>query len=110
MTIKQASINQEDKKAVYQLTMAPNRSSVQSLKGHVITVTDYALFTDTNNRGEEIDMLSICTADGAIYTTISQFCIREAIKIFELFGVPVDLKIDSLMCNNGREAIYCTLA
>lgn len=110
MEIIKTSINTEDKKAIYTMTMAPNRGSVQSLKGQTVTVTDYIYYRDLSSKGEEIDMLSITTADGIVYTTISQFCIREAMKIFDLFGVPTEITVDSVICKNGREALYCTLA
>lgn len=103
------SINLEDKKALYQMTMAPNRMSVQDIKQQTVMVTDWALYTDVDSKGEEKTVMSFSAGDGQVYTTISQSFIREFNKIIDLFGTPVSIYVDSAVGKNGREFIFCTL-
>lgn len=109
MDIIKTSINQEDKKALYCMTMAPNRGSAQDIKHTVVTVMDWALYKDVDSKGEERTILSFSTGDGTVYSTISDSFIREFDKIIDLFGTPVNIRVESEVGKNGREFLYCTI-
>lgn len=109
MKIIKTTINENDKKAMYNLTMAPNRGRMADHKGENMIVTDYILYEDVNKDGIDVTMLSICLGDGSVLSTVSGSFIREFTKIVELFGAPVAIRILSGTSKNGREFVFCTL-
>ena len=109
MKIIKTTINEDDKKAMYNLTLAPNRGRMTDHKGENMIVTDFILYEDVKRDGIDVTMLSICLGDGSVLSTVSESFIREFAKIEELFGMPVAIQILSGTSKNGREFVYCTL-
>lgn len=110
MNIIKTNVNQEDKRAVYFMTMAPGRGRFADLKEQDVEVCDWVIYEGTNQKGEMQTMLSITDGAGKVYTTISASTIREFEQIIDLFDAPVKIHIMAGLAKSGREFITCTLA
>lgn len=107
MTINRQS-KEFTKQEIYKLTH--NRStSLKDAVGQQLTVTDWIQYSDRNQRGEDVEILVLVTADG-YYSTISQTFDREFADIAEAFSMPVQICVVGGKTKNGRDFITCELA
>ena len=102
----------ESKKTLYRMTMAPGKN-VQKMTPDQMTqsypVDIYVLYQDTNEKGEEYQILSIWTNKEKL-TTISQTFIKSFMKIVSLMEEdPFSILIKTGESKNGRKYVDCEL-
>lgn len=110
MTVTNKYPETMDKKTLYLLTKDPSVQSIKNLSdGTTFTVSAYLTYTDTNSRGEEVNILSLMTDQGPLACQSNTFK-EQFLDIFEIFGLPVTISKISGMTKAGREYITCTYA
>ena len=85
--------------------------SLQKSVGIVIDVDAFVLFSDTNQKGDEVEILAILAQDGNVYTTISETFKQRFFEIVDHFGMD-DLPavvVTEGQSNAGRRYIACTI-
>ena len=96
----------------YFLTAAPDIQKMSSVKGQVIDVDKWCIYTDVNNKtGEEFELVSIMTPEKEVFVTNSKTFVRSFRQIVEIFGTDgfAKIKVGSGTSKAGREfvtAIY----
>ena len=110
MTIYEKS-REFSKVETYLLTSSPDVESIKNVENETsITVDGYILFKDTDQNGEETDILSIITPDKKVYACQSQTFKRSFIEIFELMdGESFSIIKKSGVSKGGRDYINCVL-
>lgn len=95
----------------YLLTKAPTIKTVKTLSdGDVITVEGYLEFVDEKEDGTSAELMSIITADNAVYSTQS-VTFKRSIKDIEavMQGFPFPVKKISGTSKAGRKFVDCVL-
>lgn len=110
MTIYEKS-REFSKVETYLLTSSPDVESIKNVEDETsIPVDGYILFKDTNQNGEETDILSIITPDKKVYACQSQTFKRSFLEIFELMdGESFSIIKKSGVTKGGRDFINCVL-
>ncbi len=70
-------------KMAYDMTQSGSILKLRDAVGQIMQVTAYVLRDDTNNRGEEQEVLSIRDENGTVYATSSKPFIREFKKVLD---------------------------
>lgn len=102
------------KKEVYVMTMAQT-AKMTDAAGQIVDVDKWVMFKDADLKtGEERDVLSIMTADGEVFSTISKVFIEHFLDIVDLFsdepdGLPA-VQIVQGKSKNGRQYLDVTVA
>lgn len=92
-----------DKKAIYELTIAPINKKMKELANQTIRVEAWALYENEDNKGEIHTVLSIKT-EGRIYATISPTFINSFNDIVELVECDVfDVMVQVSTSKNERD-------
>lgn len=94
----------------YKLTKSKKSISVKDAVGLSLQVDAWAEYEDQNTKGEAVQVLSIMTTDGSVYTTVSEVFRRSFMDIVETFGddmPPVEI-IDGTT-KAGRTYYDCTV-
>lgn len=96
---------------IYLMTSSPDVESIKNVEDETsIPVDGYILFKDTDQNGEETDILSIITPDKKVYACQSQTFKRSFIEIFELMdGESFSIIKKSGVSKGGRDYINCVL-
>lgn len=85
-------------------------TSVKDSVGAVIEPVAYLLYSDVNSRGEEVEILSIMTKDGEIFSATSKTFKEEFSYIWKLMdGEPFKISILDGTAKSGRTFVTCTL-
>ena len=106
----------EDKRTLYRLTMGES-ISVQKMDDDALNlsypVNAYVLRQDVNNKGEDVEILSILTESGGVscvLSTVSQTFKMEFFKLLDLFGDDLfSIRITTGNSKSGRRYMSCTL-
>lgn len=99
-----------DRKDIYKMTKGAGVRKLKELKGATVCVNDWILFTDQNNNGEEVKLLSIKTDEG-IYATNSKPFIEEFLKLAEVLDYDMhDVAINILTRTSKAGREFMTLA
>lgn len=69
----------------HKLTKSKTAQSVREVVGVNLNVQMWALYVDTNVKGEDVEVLAMMDADGQVYTTISEVFKRSFMGIVEDF-------------------------
>lgn len=98
------------KKNVYLMTKDPSCKSVKNISDNEeFIVSEILQYTDTNSKGEGVDIMAMMTDLGPMACQSQTF--REQMRdIIEIFGLPVKIKKISGTTKAGREYITCTYA
>ena len=99
-----------NKRELYKLTKGET-VSLQKAVGFVFDVDAFVLFTDTNTKGDEVEILAILAQDGNVYTTISETFKQRFFEIVEHFGMEElpPIVVTEGQSNAGRRYIACTI-
>ena len=95
---------------MYKLTKGET-VSLQKAVGVTIEVDAYLEYSDTNTKGEDVEILAILDKEGQVYTTISQTfkqSFYEIVEIFGMDGLPPVIVTEG-QSNAGRRYIGCTI-
>ena len=95
-------------KELYRVTKSQSIKKVSIIE-NAVTVNGYVIFTDTDKDGNEIEILSIDTNDGAFATNSKTF-IESFLDIVEMLDTPVEIIVGHGTSKNGRNYIYCDIA
>lgn len=103
---------QQNKKAFYRLTEA-NSTSVQEMTDEqlddVYAVVAYLLYSDTDAKGKEREILTIQT-DKGLFTTISQTFKDSFFKIVDLMeSDPFEIHMMMGTSKNGKTYVDCRM-
>lgn len=80
-----ASSNVSNAAEMYTLTKSPERKKLSDAKGTTLDMTSWVVYTGVDKNGDEIELMSIKTAD-AVYCTNSQTFIREFMDAYTMFN------------------------
>lgn len=98
-------------KDVYDLTMSPATQKMADAETQIIEVEAWAIYKDTNSKGEEQEILSIKTPESEIFATNSATFkddFKKMNELFESMGEEVHaIKVISGMSKNDRKFITC---
>lgn len=100
------------KREEYKLCKDDNSISVQNAEGVVFEPEAYVLYETTDSKGNAIEVLSILSKDGDVYSAISETFKRHFFDIMESFegsGEEFEILITSGTSRNGRKFASCTL-
>lgn len=98
------------KKDQYKMTLSPAIKKMKDIIGTVFDVKAYCVYNDENSTGEEVEVLSIMTADGEVFATNSPTFKRDFDKIVELMdGEDITIEVISGTSKAGRDFITCTI-
>ena len=96
---------------MYNLTKAPDRTTLSEAAGEVMELDKWLVYSETNAKGEEVTLASLTTKDGRSFTTNSGTFIRDftsAITMFSEFGTEfTTIQIVEGTSKNGRKFITC---
>lgn len=95
----------------YKLVNSPEIQKMSEAAGSVLEVSAWMEYEVEDERtGEQKTVISIQTADGEYFGTISKTFIKEFRKIVEIFGKNVGLiKVFQNTSKAGRNYITCTI-
>ncbi len=96
----------EDRKALYNLTRAVKVGKVVDLDGQTITVSEWALYDDTDSEGSEKRVLTMVLDTGEIVGTISKTFISAFVDIVDVIGELPPLRVETSTTKNGRTFVY----
>ncbi|MBO5804237.1 MAG: hypothetical protein J6R25_04100 [Bacteroidales bacterium] len=101
------------KKDIYKMVNDPAIKKIKEGSGLEVTLISYVRYMDTNNSGNEVDLLAINTDQG-IFATNSKTFIEDFERIIEQLGEPGDewtgvIKIIEDISKNGRTFYQCGL-
>ena len=101
-----------DKKTIYQLTMSPETRKMRDAKGTRLEVCAWCQYRDTDQDGNDRDVLAILTPEGETYASNSPTFADDFFNMVELFGDGgVDaIRVISGTSKAGREFITCAYA
>lgn len=99
---------------LYNMTKGNTARGMKDAVGETLNVTGYVLYSDTNSKGEEVEVLSLRTADGGIYTTNSRTFIRNFRDILEIFeeggeAAPSKYLVGQKMSKSNRPYLTCDI-
>ena len=100
-----------NKKEEYLLTLNRNMKSVKDIEdGTHIHVTAYALYEDTNSRGEDVEVLTILTPDKEVFCTQSATFKRSFKDMWNMMdGAEFTIIKVSGVTKAGRPYVDCTI-
>ncbi len=98
---------------LYAMTKGNTARGMKDAVGETLEITGYVLYSDTNSKGEEVEVLSLRTADG-IYTTNSRTFIRNFRDILEIFeeggeAAPSRYLVGQKMSKSNRPYLTCDI-
>ena len=100
------------KKEQYYLTKAQDVLKMRDAVDSIVDLECWAIYTDVNADGEEVELFSMRTVDGETYATNSSTFIGAFRDILDIFD-PEEihkLKIMSGTSKNGRNYVTCAFA
>lgn len=112
MTIKNQFPEEISKKDLYKMTKG-DTVSVRDGVGVIFKTAAYILYQDTNQRGDDVEVLAIMTSDRNVYSTVSETFKTRFFDIVETFGDELpdtDILITEGTSKAGRQYASCTIA
>lgn len=98
------------KRDIYALTRGQSVSLKDVENGAEITPDVWALYTDVNSKGNEVEILAVKDVAGNVFTTNSPTFKDEFAYIAELmFGEQYDIRVIKRESKAGRTFITCEL-
>lgn len=98
---------------LYKLVQSPERKKLTDIKGQIIELDKWVLYTEPNKDGKEINLLALSTVDGTAYcTNSSTFCrsFESAVATFGQFGEEFHkIQVTVGTSKNGRDYIDCVV-
>lgn len=95
----------------YFLTMSPTVQKMSDAEGSVIEVSAWAIYEDTNSKGDVQQILAIKTPENEIFATNSATFKEDFSRMNDLFedmGIKVNaVKVSSGTSKAGRKFITC---
>lgn len=92
----------------YELCVSPLRRKVSEVAEATLEVVAWAHYTDLNNKGEEVELMSIKDAGGTVFVTNSATFARDFKDIIACgFKVPMPLYVRVGTSKNGRTFYGC---
>ena len=112
MEIKTVYPEKLDKRSVYKMVKSAEVQKMTDAAGSELEVVAYVIYDDMDNKTGEIkEVVTIATADGELFGTISSTFIREFKDIINYFdGDAGNIKVISGTSKGGREFITCSVA
>lgn len=101
---------------LYALTKGNTVRKMQDAKGEDLTISKFVLYTDQDQAGNPMQILSVETTGGVRYATNSRTFIRNFTDIQDIFDQdpeaerPTKFAIGSKRSNGGREYLTCDIA
>lgn len=103
----------DDKKTFYRMTKGETlnvKNMTDEDLDREYPVNGYLLYKDTNNRGEDVEILAILSDGGTVVTTVSATFKKSFFEMVELFeDDPFSIRVISGVSRNGRSFFDCTL-
>lgn len=101
----------ENKVDIYKLTQDAAIQSMKDSKGQLITVKEWAHYTDTDKDGNTREIISIMDNDGVVRATNSATFRKDFLNMVDLFGQELaSITVLADVSKNNREFITCSLA
>ena len=112
MEIKTVYPEKLDQRSVYKMVKSAEVQKMIDAAGSELEVVAYVIYDDMDNKtGETKEVVTIATADGELFGTISPTFIREFKDIINYFdGDAGNIKVISGTSKGGREFITCSVA
>ena len=111
MNIVAKSANISTSMDLYKLVQSPNRSKLTDIKGQIVTLDKWVLYTEPDKDGKEQHLLAITDKNGNSYCTNSAtFCrsFEAAVEMFKTFGEEFhEIRVITATSKNGRDYIDC---
>ena len=100
------------KQEIYFLTKAQDVMKMKDAVDSTVELAAWAIYTDTNADGQEVELFSMRTVDGETYATNSATFIRAFRDILDIFAPEevTKLKIMSGTSKNNRQFVTCAYA
>ena len=97
------------KQEIYFLTKAQDVMKMKDAVDSTVELAAWAIYTDTNADGQEVELFSMRTVDGETYATNSETFIRAFRDILDIFAPEeiTKLKIMSGTSKNNRQFVTC---
>ena len=96
---------------LYALTQDPDREKLTAVKGAILTLESWVIYTDVSSKGDEVTLLALTTDDGKTYCTNSvTFCndFGHAVEMYKQFGEEfTKIQVVTGTSKNDREYIAC---
>ncbi len=100
-----------DQRTIYKMMKSPDVKKMSDAEGSLLEVTAWIAYNDIDSRtGEVREILTILTADGEMFGTVSGVFQREFKDITKFFGDDVGtIKVISGKSKAGRNFITCSV-
>lgn len=113
MNIINKSANIASSFDLYKLVQSPERKKLTDIKGQIIELDKWVLYTESDKDGKEMNLLALSTVDGSAYCTNSAtFCrsFASAVAMFDQFGEEFHkIRVTTGTSKNGRDYIDCVV-
>lgn len=113
MTIEKQFPEEISKKDLYKMTKG-DTVSVRDGVGITFKTAAYILYQDTNQRGEDVEVLAIMAEDRTVYSTVSATFKQRFFDIVDTFGIKdlpdTEIVITEGTSKAGRQYASCTIA
>lgn len=112
MEVKVAYPEKLDKRSIYKMVKSAEVQKMIDAAGSELAVVAYVIYDDVDAKtGEVKEVVTIMTADGELFGTISQTFIREFKDIIDAFDGDVgNIKVITGTSKNNREYVTCSIA
>lgn len=102
------------KKEAFKLVHDPEVKKLKEVANQMFTLDKYILYSDINNKGEDVDLLAISTNEGVSFATNSSTFIRDFTDILDQLGEPgVEwngvIKVVEDVSKNDRKFYQCSM-
>ena len=100
------------KKEIYFLTKAQDTQKMTEAADQTLELSAWAIYTDHNADGEEVELFAMRTVEGETYATNSQTFISAFRDILDVFDAEeiTKLKVMTGISKNNRTYITCAYA
>ena len=110
MEIIIASRNDIDKRTLFKMTKGKDNINAKLMEDdEIFTPVDFVVYRETNSKGDEVEILSILTADGRVICAQSNTFKTSFMEIWDMFERECEIKKISGESKSGRAYVDCTL-
>lgn len=93
---------------MFKMVKDPKVRKIKEVGGEVLTVTDWVLYTDKNNKGDLVNLLAIKCEEGCFATNSATF-IQQFTEIVDFFdGSFSRIEVLEETSKNGRTFYQCS--
>lgn len=111
MEIKKLYPADADKRTTYKLTKGQGAVKMSAAAGCTISPKCWCMYTDTDNKGNPMDVITIMDGEGTVFATNSPTFARDFNDIVEVFGDELpELLILTGESKSGRTFVTVTVA